>query len=67
LLPRRPRHSGFANWLNRNSGAIQAVITIVLVIVTALYGVLTRQTVQATRTSQQPYVFIDVTGEAVFT
>jgi hypothetical protein len=50
-------------WLNTNAGAIQAVTTFVLVGVTAWYVVLTRQMVQATRTSQRPYVYIDVTSD----
>lgn len=54
-------------WLNTNAGAIQAVTTIVLVGVTAWYVVLTRQMVQATRTSQRPYVYVDVTSEGAST
>lgn len=44
-------------------GQIQAVTTIVLVGVTAWYVPLTRQMVQATRTSQRPYVYVDITSE----
>lgn len=50
-------------WLNNNAGAIQAVTTVVLVAVTTWYVALTRQMVQATRTSQRPYVYFDVTSE----
>ena len=49
--------------LNNNAAAIQALTTMVLVGVTAWYVYLTRQMLQAARTSQRPYVYIDVSGE----
>jgi hypothetical protein len=50
-------------WLNANSGAIQAASTTVLVIITAWYALSTRQLLRATRQSQRPYVYLDLSSE----
>ncbi len=55
---------GLLDSLNRNASAIQAVTTIVLVVATAWYVVLTRQMVHAVRRSQRPYVYLDLVGRA---
>ena len=54
--------SGLLDWLNLNSGAIQALSTVVLVVVTLGYVLLTRQMVQAMKASQRPYIYLDVAG-----
>lgn len=50
-------------WLNENAGAVQGAATLALVLITLWYVLLTRAIVQATRRSQRPYVYLDITGE----
>jgi hypothetical protein len=49
-------------YLNNNSGAVQAIVTAVLVVLTAFYVYATFRLLSATRRSQRPYVFLDVVG-----
>lgn len=51
------------DWLNDNSAAVQAVTTVVLVIVTGYYAALTRRMVREAERSQRPYVYFELFGE----
>jgi hypothetical protein len=51
------------HWLDQHSGSMTVLATVVLVLVTAWYVILTRRIAQATVEAQRAYVFVDLVPE----
>ena len=52
------------HFLDAHSGSIQAIASVVLVIVTIVYTILTRSMAKATRDALRPYVYLDFSFQA---
>jgi hypothetical protein len=59
----RLRNMDWIDFLDKHAGAVTALATIVLVMITAWYAWLTRKIAKETSEARRPYVYVDISGE----